>query len=134
MLKTYHGSCHCGAVAYEADLDLANGTGRCNCTFCLKSRAWSAFVQPAAFRITRGAESVVAYHRHAEAPVKFHCPTCAIQTHSTGDADYMGGPFVGIFVSTLDDATPEELAAAPIRYSDGLHDNWQNPPALTAYL
>jgi hypothetical protein len=134
MLKTYHGSCHCGAVAYEADLDLAGGTGRCNCTFCLKSRAWSAFVQPSAFRITRGAETVVAYHRHPGAPVKFHCPVCAVRTHSTGDADFMGGPFVGIFVSTLDDATPEEFAEAPVRYSDGLHDNWQNPPALTGYL
>ena len=134
MLKTYRGSCHCGAVAYEADLDLAQGTGRCNCTFCLKARAWTAFVQPSAFRITRGAESVVAYRRHAEAPEKFHCPTCAVRTHAKGDADYMGGPFVGIFVVTLDDATPEDLAEAPVRYSDGLHDNWQNPPELTGYL
>jgi hypothetical protein len=51
-----------------------------------------------------------------------------------GDADYMGGPFVGLFVATLDDVTPEEFAATPVRFSDGLHDNWQNPPRETGYL
>ena len=134
MLKTHSGSCHCGAIAYEADIDLSQGTGKCNCTFCLKARSWKAFVQPAAFRLTRGAEAAVAYRRHAEASEKFHCRICGVRTHELGDADYMGGPFVGVFVATLDAVTPEEFANTPVRYSDGLHDNWQNPPAETAYL
>ena len=37
---------------------------------------------------------------------------CGVHTHERGDADYMGGPFVGVFVAALDDATPEELSAA----------------------
>jgi hypothetical protein len=133
-LKTYHGSCHCGEIRYEADMDLAQGAGRCNCTYCLKTRAWSAFVKPDAFRVTAGEDRAVSYHKHELAPEKFHCSTCGVHLYGRGDADYMRGPFVSVCVATLDDATPEELAAMPVRYSDGLNNNWQNPPAITSYL
>jgi hypothetical protein len=134
MLATYRGSCHCGAIAYEADVDLGQGTGKCNCTYCLKTRAWKAFVRPDGFRLLRGEDAAVGYRRHAQASEKFHCPTCGVHTHERGEADYMGGAFVGLFVASLDDVAPETFAAAPVRYADGLHDNWQNPPAETGYL
>jgi hypothetical protein len=134
MLRTYKGSCHCGAVRYEADIDLSRGTGKCNCTFCLKARAWSAFVEPEAFRLAPGSQEGVPYHKHAQAPVKYHCPTCGVRTHARGDADYMGGPFVCVFVATLDDASVEELLSGPTRYSDGLNNNWMNPPPDIRHL
>lgn len=134
MLKTYHGSCHCGAIRYEAELDLASGTGRCNCTYCLKARAWGIHVKPDAFRLADASEEGVAYHRHPQAPVKYHCAKCGVHTHARGDAPYMGGAFVTVFVATLDDASPQELLSGAIRFSDGLHDNWMNPPAEVRHL
>ena len=51
------GSCHCGEIAYEAELD-PEAVGICHCTDCQKMSA-SAFrtvgvVQPGAFRLIRG--------------------------------------------------------------------------------
>ena len=134
MVKTYKGSCHCGDVRFEADIDLSRGTSRCNCTFCLKTRAWAAYVKPDSFRLAAGSREGVAYQKHAEAPVKYHCPRCGVLTHAKGDAEYMGGPFVSVFVTTLDDASPEELASGPVRFCDGLHNNWWNPPDDVRHL
>lgn len=56
-LKKYSGSCHCGAVRFEADIDLKQGTTRCNCSICTKARAWFALVATEHYRLIKGAEA-----------------------------------------------------------------------------
>jgi hypothetical protein len=133
MLKTFRGSCHCGAVTYEADIDLAAGTGKCNCTICTKSRNWSVGLKPDAFRLLTGAENLADYTRSEFAHHRF-CKTCGIKTHGHGVIPQIGGPYVAVALATLDDLSTEELIAAPVKYADGRHDNWWNEPAEARHL
>jgi hypothetical protein len=97
--------------------------------FCAKARAWKAFV-----RLLQGVDKAKGYRKHPQASLKYFCVECGVRTHELGSADYMGGDFVGIFVNTLDDAPPQDLIAAPIRYADGRNNNWQNPPDEIRHL
>jgi hypothetical protein len=131
MKKTYSGSCYCKAVTFEADIDISQGTGKCNCTFCWKQRMWkTAPMKPSDFRLISGAQALGDYGKSGTSGEQHHrfCKECGIATHNDGDMPMLGGKFVMVHVAALDDLSLNDLLAAPIRYADGLHDAWQNPP------
>ncbi|QFT66719.1 Glutathione-dependent formaldehyde-activating enzyme [Labrenzia sp. THAF35] len=134
MTETYHGSCHCGAVAFEADIDLAKGTGKCNCSICMKTRNWNAIVSPDQFRLQKGADQLSEYRFGSDAVTYKFCPNCGVHVFSLGYLEAIGGDFVSVRVNCLDDAAPQQLADAPVRHADGRNDNWWNEPAITSIL
>lgn len=134
MLKTYKGSCHCGNVRFEAEIDLAGGTGRCNCSICTKRREWSALVKPEAFRLISGQDALSDYQFGTMSGHHRFCSNCGCAPFGDGYVEEIGGAFVSISVACLDDVDPSELAELPFRYMDGRNDNWFEPPKETRHL
>jgi hypothetical protein len=134
MKKTHRGSCHCGKIRFEADIDLDAGTARCNCSICAKTRYWGAMVRPDAFRLLSGATDLGDY-RFGTGSVHHHfCRHCGVNPFRHGHIKEMGGEFYTVNITCLDDVEPAELSRVPVAYADGLHDNWRSPPAETGYL
>lgn len=132
-LKIYSGSCHCGAVRFETEIDLSQGTYRCNCSLCAKARAWFTLVSPDRFRLISGddAQAEYAWSPPGRPGPNLHyrfCKHCGIRTAGRGDQGPQGGPFYFIALASLDNIDADELAAS-IRYVDGRHDRFDQPPA-----
>ena len=104
MQKTYHGRCHCGAVQFAAELDLAAGTSRCNCSYCRKLRSWSVRSTPEHFRLESGAQDLASYVFAKGAGLDHaFCRHCGVTLFVRGDIPEMGGAFVSIMVAVLED-------------------------------
>jgi hypothetical protein len=123
------GGCLCGAVGYEAELPFAKFV-TCYCSRCRKAsgsaHSANAYVAPAAFRWTRGAEQVGRYDLPtARSFATSFCTTCGSPVpHAT-----RSGREIIIPAGSLDGdpgATPTEAVFVDSRAA------WVDPPPGTA--
>jgi len=133
MMKTYRGSCHCGAVTFEAEIDLAQSTYRCNCSICRRTRFWPAIAKPDGFRLLTGESDLTKYVFNTHKNHHYFCKHCGVRAFGIGNETPVG-KMVGVNVMCLEGVSEEELSKVPVTYVDGLYDNWQNPPAFCSHL
>lgn len=133
MLKTYYGSCHCGAVRFEADLDLTQGTYRCNCSICRRTRFWPAVAREGGFRLLTGEADLTQYLFNSRKNQHYFCRHCGVRAFGIGTETPIGKMY-GVNLGCLTDVTDEELERLPITHVDGLHDRWQEPPEFFRHL
>lgn len=109
MRKTYKGSCHCGTVKFEADLDLAQPTFRCNCSICRRTRFWVAVARPEEFRLLAGEGEMTEYLFNTRRNQHFFCRRCGVRAFGVGND-------------------------TPIGKMIGMNERWSEAPAHFAHL
>jgi len=134
MKQTYTGGCHCGAVRYEADMDLSQGTLKCNCSICRKTRAWLVGVGADDFRLLKGQEALSDYQFGSKNIHHLFCKHCGVKSFGRAAAGPGGKPFVAVLLSTVDDISDADLAATPVIFIDGRNNNFAAAPDETRYL
>lgn len=132
MLKTYRGRCHCGAVVFEADLDLTQPSFRCNCSICRRTRFWPAVARPEGFRVLAGASELTEYPFHTRRNKHYFCKHCGVRPWGVG-TDTPIGTMIGVNLGCLEGVTEEELSRIPVVHVDGMHDRFE-PPEFGAHL
>ncbi|WP_341678085.1 GFA family protein [Niveibacterium sp. SC-1] len=132
-MQTYQGSCHCGAVRFEADLDLGQPSYRCNCSICRRTRFWPAVARAEGFRLLSGEADLVQYLFNTRKNQHWFCRHCGVRAFGIGTETPIGLMY-GVNLGCLEGVSEETLAQIPVVYVDGLHDNWQHAPAFFAHL
>ena len=112
-MKTYEGSCHCGAVRFEIDSDFPELT-TCDCSICRRKNALMVKVHESSMRILSGENSLSEYRFHTHTAKHYFCKHCGIypfhRKRVTPD-------YYGINVFCLEGFVPDGI---PVRATDGI--------------
>ena len=110
--KTYVGSCHCGAVRYEVETDLARVIS-CNCSMCSRTGWLLTFVPAAKFKLLSGDTALTDYRFHSEKIAHLFCKTCGIKSFGKGSMP-SGEEMRAINVRCLEGVDPETLTITKV--------------------
>lgn len=111
----YKGSCHCGKVAYEVEIDKLEGVMECNCSMCSRKGAKMTFVPRARLALTTPESNAKSYLFNKHVIQHRFCPECGIHAYGIG-RDGQGNEMAMINVRCLEGV---DLDALPVQHFDG---------------
>jgi hypothetical protein len=116
-MQKYTGSCHCKAVKFEVEGDLASVI-QCNCSHCAIKSLLLIFVPADKFTLLSGEESLSEYRFNKKVIAHLFCKVCGVEPFGRGQ-DPKGAETVAINVRCLDGVDADTLKTTPF---DG--KNW----------
>lgn len=114
-LKTYQGSCHCGAIRYEATLEPPTKAIACNCSICARAGWLLAFVPATQFRLISGEDALSDYQFGKKQGHFPFCRTCGVRAFAR-NADDAEKRMVAVNLRCLGDIDATNL---PVTLVDG---------------
>jgi len=110
----YHGSCHCGKIAFDAEGEL-KGAMACNCSICSRKASLLWFIPQAQFKLLTPPENVATYTFNKHRIQHHFCKSCGIHPYAEA-VDPKGNPMAAINIRCLEGI---DLAAVPVKEFDG---------------
>lgn len=77
-MKTYTGSCHCGAVTFTVEADIQKAL-ECNCSHCHRKGFLLSFIPSTQFTLMSGADNLTEYRFNKKHIAHLFCKTCGVQ-------------------------------------------------------
>lgn len=82
MTEIKKGSCHCGAVEFEVELENGiDGLIRCNCSLCRRKGAVMCPIDIDKLKVTKGQADLGVYQWNTGIAKHYFCKSCGIYTH-----------------------------------------------------
>jgi len=110
--KTYKGSCHCGAVRYEVETDLARVIA-CNCSLCSRAGWLLTFVPADKFKLLTSEEALTDYRFNTKQIAHLFCKTCGVRSFGKGKLA-TGQEMRSINVRCLEGVDPDTLTVTKV--------------------
>lgn len=109
------GGCHCGAVAWSADLTKDIEAHECNCTLCGMMGFAHVIVPKSKFHMIKGEEKLSLYTYNTHAAKHYFCSVCGVKSFYVPRSNPDG---YSLNLRCMDTSVFETVKVVPF---DGLH-------------
>jgi len=120
MSEIRKGSCHCGAVEFEVELEHGlDELLRCDCSICRRKSAVMMALPRDKISVIKGSDKLVTYRWNTRVARHYFCGTCGIYTHhrrrmAPDQCGFNVACLDGVDVRTLGDVTWLNGARLPL--------------------